>query len=76
MCLGIPGKIINIYDQDSLKMAMVDFSGIQRETCLAAIPDAQPGEYVIVHAGFAISKLDEQEALETIRVFDEIGGLE
>jgi hydrogenase expression/formation protein HypC len=76
MCLGIPGKITQVFNQDGLLMGLVEFSGVQRETCLAAVPDAQPGDYVIVHAGFAISRMDEAEALETIRVLDEINELE
>ncbi len=75
MCLGIPGKIINIYEEDGLRMGKVDFNGVRRETCLVGVPDAKEGEYVIVHAGFAISRMDEQEALETIRALDEIDGL-
>ena len=75
MCLGIPGKIINIYDEDGLRMGKVDFNGVRHETCLVGVPDAKEGEYVIVHAGFAISRMDEQEALETIRALDEIDGL-
>jgi hydrogenase expression/formation protein HypC len=64
MCLGIPGKILETYDQDGLRMGKVEFGGILKETCLAYTPEAKPGEYVIVHAGFAISQVDEDEARE------------
>lgn len=68
MCLGVPGKIITIDSSNAmLPMARISFGGVIKETCLAYVPDAQIGEYVIVHAGFALSKLNEDEAQE---VFD------
>lgn len=70
MCLGVPGKIIEIYDAGGLRMGKVDFGGVTREACLAYVPDAQLGDYTVIHVGFAISRLSEQEAfasLETIR---------
>ncbi len=76
MCLGIPGKITKIYEEDGLTMGIVDYNGASRETCLSTISDPSVGDYVMVHAGFAISKMDEKEAMETIRVLDEISGLE
>jgi hydrogenase expression/formation protein HypC len=72
MCLGIPGRLTEVYEQDGLPMGKVDFGGIVRETCLAYTPEAQVGDYVIVHVGFAISRLDEAEAQETLAYFDEI----
>ncbi len=72
MCLGIPGKINKIYEADGLIMGMVDYNGALREVCLSTIQDPVLGDYVMVHAGFAISKMDEQEALKTIRVLDEV----
>jgi hydrogenase expression/formation protein HypC len=72
MCLGIPGKILDIYQQNDLPMAKVEFGGIVKETCLAYTPEAKVGEYVIVHVGFAISQLDEDEAQETLRYIEEI----
>jgi hydrogenase expression/formation protein HypC len=72
MCLGIPGRVTEVYEQDGLPMGKVDFGGIVRETCLAYTPEAQVGDYVIVHVGFAISRLDEAEAQETLAYFDEI----
>ena len=63
MCLGIPGKIVEVYEQNQLLMGKIDFGGVIRETCLAYIQEPQVGQYVIVHVGFAISTLDEDEAL-------------
>ncbi len=73
MCLGVPGKVIEI-EPNSLDMIMgkVSFAGIVKEVCLAYVPDIQIGEYVIVHVGFAISKVDEQEAMEVFRYLKEI----
>ncbi len=63
MCLGIPGRIVEIYDVAGLKMGKVDFNGVIREACLEYIPDAVIGDYTVVHVGFAISRIDEAEAL-------------
>ncbi len=80
MCLGVPGKIISISGDDPLtRMGKVSFGGILKEVCLAYVPDAQVGDYVIVHVGFAISRLDEQQAqqvFEYLRQIDELRGLE
>ncbi len=76
MCLAIPGRIVQIDDSGFLPMAKVDFGGILREVCLAYVPEAQVGDYVIVHTGFAISRLDEAEAQETLRLISEIGLVE
>ncbi len=73
MCLGIPGKIIEVFEKDGLQMGKVDFGGVVRETCLAYIPEAQVGDYTIVHVGFALNIIDEQEAKETLALLDEIG---
>ena len=70
MCLSIPGKITEITNDGSLIMGNVDFGGIEREVCLDYVPEAQVGQYVLIHVGFAISVLDEEEAkarLDTIR---------
>jgi len=72
MCLGIPGKIIRLYDLDGTAMANVDFGGVQQEVCVAAVPGVQLGQYVIVHAGFALNMLSEEEAQETMRLLKEI----
>lgn len=76
MCLGVPGRIEQIYQKDSLKMARVDFGGVSREVCLDYVPEAKVGEYCIVHVGFAISLLSEAEARETLALLDEIANLD
>ncbi len=73
MCLGIPGRILEIYEKDGLPMGRVEFSGIVKEICLAYTPEAQVDDYVIVHVGFAISRIDEQEAQEVFSYLNEIG---
>ena len=72
MCLGIPGKIINIFEIENTRMGKIDFSGVELDVCLEATPEAAVNDYVIVHAGFAISKLNEEEALETLKLLNEI----
>ncbi len=73
MCLGIPGKITEVYQQDDLPMGKVEFGGIAKEVCLAYTPEAEVGQYVIVHVGFAISQIDEAEAEEIFSYLEEIG---
>ena len=75
MCLAIPGKITAIDRETTPVMGDVNFSGITRRVCLEWVPDVQVGDYVIVHVGFAISKLDEQEALETLSLLEQMGDL-
>jgi len=76
MCLGIPGKVLETYQQDGLLMGKVDFGGAVRESCLAYTPDIEVGEYVIVHVGFAISTLSEKEAQETLEALRSVYLLE
>ena len=76
MCLGVPGKIIEIYDAGGLRMGKVDFGGVMREACLAYVPDAQVGDYTVIHVGFAISRLSEQEANESLEALREMVNLE
>lgn len=76
MCLGVPGKIVEIYEQNGLKMAKVDFGGIFREACLDYVPEAQVGEYCVIHVGFAISLLSEAEAQETLDLLKQISNIE
>jgi hydrogenase expression/formation protein HypC len=76
MCLGVPGKIVDIYQKGGLKMAKVDFGGIFREACLDYVPEAQVGEYCVIHVGFAISLLNENEAMETLALLKEISDIE
>ena len=76
MCLGIPGRIVEVGPEGLMRMGKVDFGGIVREVCLAYVPEAELGDYVIVHIGFAISQLDEKEAHETLKLMAEMGILE
>ncbi|MEO0255512.1 MAG: HypC/HybG/HupF family hydrogenase formation chaperone [candidate division WOR-3 bacterium] len=71
MCLGIPGKIINIYEKDGSKFAKVEFGGIKREVCIDLTPEAKEGDYVIVHVGFAIQILDKKEAEESLKTYED-----
>ncbi len=73
MCLGIPGKILETYEKDDLPMGKVDFGGIAKEICLAYTPEAATDDYVLVHVGFAISQIDQQEADEIFDYLREIG---
>ena len=76
MCLGIPGKISEANDNALLRMGKVDFGGVVREVCLAYVPEANVGDYVVVHVGFAISQIDEAEAHQTFELMKEAGILE
>jgi hydrogenase expression/formation protein HypC len=76
MCLGVPGKVTDIYEQSGVRMGKVNFGGIVKEVCLEYVPEIQLGEYTIVHVGFAITRLDEQSALESLRLFEEMDLLE
>lgn len=76
MCLGVPGKLTEIYEAGGLRMAKVDFGGVCREACLEYVPEAEVGDYVVVHVGFAISLLSEEEAAATLEVLKEISDIE
>lgn len=77
MCLGVPGQVLEIREDPlGMKMGRVSFAGISKEVCLAYLPEVSVGDYVIVHVGFAISKLDEASARETLKLFEEMGALE
>jgi len=76
MCLGVPGKIVEIYNSNGLRMGKVDFGGVSREVCLEAIPEAHVGEYTIVHAGFGLNLLSEEEAQETLAALRELALVE
>ncbi len=76
MCLGVPGKIVEISENNGLKMAKVDFGGIVRETCLEYLPEAKVGDYTVIHVGFAISLLSEEEAKASLDMLREIIDLE
>ena len=75
MCLGIPGRVLEIREQDALPMGKVEFGGIVKEVCLAYVPETQVGDYVLVHVGFAISKIDEEEAREIFSYIEQIDQL-
>jgi hydrogenase expression/formation protein HypC len=75
VCLGIPGKILETYDSQGLRMAKVQFGGIVRDACLEYVPESVTGDYVIVHVGFAISKVNQEEAARTYRLLEEMGQL-
>ena len=76
MCLAVPGKILSVSGEDFARMARVSFGGIVKEVSLAYVPEASEGEYVIVHVGFAISVVDEAEALQTFEYLKQMGDLE
>ena len=76
MCLGVPGKIVDIYEKGGLKMAKVDFGGIFREACLDYLEEVKVGDYCVIHVGFAISILSESEAMETLELLRQIGAIE
>lgn len=73
MCLGIPGEIVSRSDTGPLPMAEVDFGGVRREVCIAYVPEAGVGDFVIVHVGFAISRIDADEAARTLAVLGAMG---
>ena len=72
MCLGIPGKVTEIYEVDGILMSQVDFDGVSQEVCLATTPEAQVGNYVLVHAGFALNLLSDTEANETLKILKDL----
>jgi hydrogenase expression/formation protein HypC len=76
MCLGVPGKIIEMYESGGLSMGKIDFGGVVREACLAYVPEAKLGDYTVIHVGFAISLLSEKEAQETLELLRDIANLE
>ena len=76
MCLGVPGKVTRVWVDQGTRMATVDFGGVRKEVCLAYVPDVDVGDYTIVHVGFALTKLDEAAALETLELFRQVGLLD
>ncbi len=76
MCLGVPGKIMEIFQNGNLKMGKVSFDGVLMNVCLETTPEAKVGEYAIVHAGFALSILNEAEAQETLKMLKEMEALQ
>jgi hydrogenase expression/formation protein HypC len=75
MCLAIPGKVIETLQSDGLKMAKVSFGGMVKQVCLEYTPEVTPGDYVLVHVGFALSRVDQEEAERTYRLLEDLGQL-
>jgi hydrogenase expression/formation protein HypC len=76
MCLGVPGKVLEITGEEPLRTARVEFGGIVKDVCLAYVPEVAAGDFVVVHVGFAISRIDEGEAARVFEYLREIGDLE
>jgi hydrogenase expression/formation protein HypC len=76
MCLAVPGQVESIHEENGMRMGRVNFGGVVKEICLAYLPQIAVGDYTIVHVGFAISRIDEASARETLRTFAELGLLE
>ncbi|GHF71759.1 hydrogenase assembly protein HypC [Streptomyces mashuensis] len=76
MCLAVPGRVLAVEQRDDTVTGLVDFGGVQKEVCLDYVPDAQAGEYVIVHVGFALQRLDEESARASLELFEQLGLLE
>ncbi len=76
MCLGVPGKVVEVFERDGIAMGTVDFGGITRTACLEYAPDIGVGSYVVIHVGFAISVVDEEEAARSYELLAAMGNLE
>lgn len=76
MCLGVPGRVVETFQEDGLLMAKVDFGGVSRRVCLEHAPQAKPGNYVVVHVGFALSIIDPEEAQQVFAFLDRMNELE
>jgi hydrogenase expression/formation protein HypC len=76
MCLAVPGRVVEVRESDGTRMADLDFGGVVKEVCLEYLPDLKVGEYAIVHVGFALQRLDEESALRTLKLFEELGLLQ
>ncbi|MGK5448747.1 HypC/HybG/HupF family hydrogenase formation chaperone [Streptomyces radiopugnans] len=76
MCLAVPGRVTGIEERDGTRMARVDFGGVVKDVCLAYLPEAEVGEYVIVHVGFAPQRLDEEPARASLELFEQLGLLD
>ena len=75
MCLAIPGKVTELYETNGMKMAKVDFGGVVKEACMEYLPEVKLGDYTIIHVGFGLSILDEQEAMETMELLRQIDAM-
>jgi hydrogenase expression/formation protein HypC len=76
MCLGIPGRVVETYHEHGVRMGKIDFGGVRKQACLEHVPEAGPGDYVLVHVGFALSRLDEDEARRVFALLEEMQQLE
>jgi hydrogenase expression/formation protein HypC len=76
MCLGVPGKVVETYHEHGVLMGKVDFGGVRKVACLEHVPEAGPGDYVLIHVGFALSRLDEAEANRVFALLAELGQLD
>ena len=76
MCLAVPGRLLETFHDGDLRMGKVSFEGVARRVCLEYLPEAAPGDYVLVHVGFALSRIDEAEAQRTLATLRELGALE
>ena len=76
MCLAIPGRVVETHEMDGMMMAKVNFGGMIKTVCLAYTPDAVPGDYVLVHVGFALSRVNQEEAERTFKLLEELGQLD
>jgi hydrogenase expression/formation protein HypC len=72
MCLGVPGRVLEVARDGDLLMAKVDFGGVSRQVCVEHVPEALPGDYVIVHVGFALSRIDADEARRVFALLEEL----
>jgi hydrogenase expression/formation protein HypC len=75
MCLAVPGRLVEVMGESEVRMGRVEFGGVLRQACLAYLPEAKVGDYVLVHVGFAISRIDEEQARETLLALRQIGEL-
>lgn len=76
MCLAIPGKVLEVHEADGVKMGKTNFGGIVKQVCLQYTPDVVPGDYVLVHVGFALNKVDEAEAERTYKALEDLDQLD
>ena len=76
MCLAVPGRVLEVSERDGTRIAQVDFGGVTKEVCLEYVPDLQVGEYTIVHVGFALQRLDEESAMQSLALYRKLGALE
>jgi hydrogenase expression/formation protein HypC len=76
MCLGIPGKVVDTYLEDDMLMGRVDFGGVSKRVCLEHVPEVRPSDYVLVHVGFALSVIDEEEAGRVFAFLEEMNQLD